>query len=239
MYDDKYSLKPNTKLILISLIVTTCVSISDMFQVNFISFLFIERVIFLENFGMIFTIFCFLVFLNAFNMIDGINGLSTTYFFICLMYLIFLNYNFLFFVFFIIPTICFLFFNLKNKAFLGDSGSLLLGFVLSCLFIKSYNEQLIYTDQIVLLMIIPGIDMLRVAIIRIINKKHPFEADKTHLHHLILKKYNSQISYIAIVSIISLSALISKLIDSKLTNIIQISLILSLYFLYIYIRRKE
>ena len=232
LYDDKYSLRPNTKLILVTIIVTICISISKTFQLDFISFLFIEKIVYLENFGIIFTIFCFLVFINAFNMIDGVNGLSTTYFFICLTYLTLLNFNLNFFLFFTIPSICFLYFNFKNKAFLGDNGSLLLGFVLSCLFIKTYNQKIIFADQIVLLMILPGIDMLRVAIIRIFRKKHPFVADKNHLHHLILNKYNPKISYIAICSIISLSALLSKIIENELINIIQIFLILIVYFVF-------
>ena len=239
LYDDKYFLRPNTKLVLVSIIVTICISISNTFQLDFISFLFTEKIIFLDNFGIIFTIFCFLVFLNAFNMIDGINGLSTTYFLICLTYLTLLNYNFYFFLSFLIPSICFLYFNFKNKAFLGDSGSLLLGFILSCLFIKTYNQKVIFADQIILLMIIPGIDMLRVAIIRIFKKKHPFEADKSHLHHLILNKYNPKISYISISLIIGLSALLSKTIENELINIIQILLILIIYFLFVYSQKQK
>lgn len=239
LYDDKYSLKPNTKLILLSIIVASSISISTSFQINYVSFLFNEKIIFLETFGIVFTIFCFLVFLNAFNMIDGINGLSASYFLICLIYLIILNFNFHFFLFLFIPAIIFLYFNFRNKAFLGDGGSLLLGFILSCLFIKSHNESLIFADQIVLLMLVPGIDMLRVAIIRLLKKKHPFKADQSHLHHLILKKYTPKISYYSIIFIIGISALLSKFIENKFINIIQIIIILFLYFSYINFRRSK
>ena len=239
LYDDRFSLKPNTKLILISIIVLSSISISSSFQINFISFLFNERIILLDTFGTIFTIFCFLVFLNAFNMIDGINGLSVSYFLICLLYLTILNYNFYLFSFLFVPAIIFLYFNFKNKAFLGDGGSLLLGFVLSCLFIKSHNEQLILADQIVLLMLVPGIDMLRVAVLRILKKKHPFTADQSHLHHLLLKKYNSKIAYLVIIVVISLSAILSMFIDNKFINVIQILIILVFYFSYINIRRQK
>jgi UDP-GlcNAc:undecaprenyl-phosphate GlcNAc-1-phosphate transferase len=239
LFDDLYSLKPNTKLILITIIVATSVTISDSFQVNFINFLFYENIIYLKNFSIIFTIFCFLVFLNAFNMMDGINGLSVTYFLICLIYLILLKNNFYFFSFLIIPAVIFLFFNFQNKVFLGDNGSLLLAFILSSLFIKFHNEEYIYADQIILLMTIPGIDMVRVAIIRILKRKHPFKADQSHLHHLILKKFSPKISYIVIVTLIGITALISQIITNKFINLFQIIIILVIYFTYININKSK
>lgn len=39
-------------------------------------------------------------------------------------------------------------------------------------------------------MIIPGFELLRLAIYRMIKKKHPFKADRNHIHHLLLKKNN-------------------------------------------------
>ncbi len=239
LYDDRYSLKPNTKLILIAIIVATSVNISETFQVNYINFLFYENTIYLNNFGIIFTIFCFLVFLNAFNMMDGINGLSVTYFLICLIYLVLLNNNLNFFLFLLLPAVIFLFFNFQNKVFLGDSGSLLLGFILSCIFIKFHNEDYIYADQIVLLMIIPGIDMLRVAINRILKKQHPFKADQSHLHHLILKKYSPKVSYIVIITLIGITALMSQIFTSKFINLSQIIVILIIYFTYININKSK
>ena len=239
LYDDRYFLKPNTKLILLSIIVRMSVSISDTFQVNHLNLLFYENIVSLQNFGIVFTIFCFLVFLNAFNMVDGINGLSVTYFLICIIYLILLNHNFYFFSFLLIPAFIFLYFNFQNKAFLGDSGSLLLGFILSCLFIKFYNEDLLYADQIILLMIVPGIDMLRVAYIRIINRKHPFNADQSHLHHLILKKYNTKIAYFIIIGFVSLTAIISQLVMNRFVNLIQILAIILIYFSFISLQKLK
>ena len=52
-----------------------------------------------------------------------------------------------------------------------------------------YNNNIIlFADEIVLIMIIPGLDLLRVAVSRIILGKHPFSADNRHLHYLLLKK---------------------------------------------------
>ncbi len=238
LYDDRFSLKPNTKLILVFLISLITVSLSNTFKINELNFLFLEKTIFLENFGTIFTIFCILVFLNAFNMIDGINGLGVSYFVICIIYLFILNQNVIFYLFLIIPALVFLYNNLKGKIFLGDNGSLLLAFILSCLFIKFYNEKSIYADQIVLLMIVPGIDMLRVAITRILKKKHPFEPDRSHIHHLLIKNYNPTISYLGIIFIVGLSAFLSIIIKNEYINIIQILIIIISYFIY-FISKKS
>ena len=67
----------------------------------------------------------------------------------------------------------------------------MLGFLLGYIFIKIYNvENNIYADEIVLLMIIPGLDMFRVFLERIISKKNPFHADRKHIHHILIKKFS-------------------------------------------------
>ena len=238
LYDDKFSLKPNTKLVLILIISISLISMSNSFPINYVNFLFYSGSIELKNFGIIFTLFCILVFLNAFNMIDGINGLATSYFIICILYLAILKFNLIFFSFLLIPAFIFLNSNFRNKVFLGDNGSLILGFILSCIFIKYHNQGFIYADQIVLLMILPGIDMIRVAISRLLKKKHAFEADRSHFHHILLKKYNYLKSYIIIISIISFSASISILFNFNYTNIVQIIVIITLYLIF-FISKKS
>lgn len=239
LYDDKYKLKPNIKLIFSIIIIFICLNFSDKFIVSDIRFLFLDIEYNLNKLNIVFTIFCILVFLNSFNMIDGINGLSVSYFLICMIYI----FSFSFFnIFFFCLLICAFFFlinNFRNRIFLGDNGSLLLGFVLSLFFIKEYNEKKIYADQIIVLMILPGIDMIRVAIQRSLQKKHPFIADQNHLHHILLKKYNSIVSYFVITGSIVLISLVSIFFDYNLINLLCISIIIIIYFLFItYVRLK-
>ena len=87
-------------------------------------------------------------------------------------------------------------------------------------------------------MILPGIDMIRVAISRLLKKKHAFEADRSHFHHILLKKYNYLKSYIIIISIISFSASISILFNFNYTNIVQIIVIITLYLIF-FISKKS
>ena len=88
--------------------------------------------------------------------------------------------------------LAFLVLNHKYKSFLGDSGSYVLAFIFSYFFIKIYNQtEHIKVDHIFLFMIIPGIDLIRLFLVRISKKvKNPFKPDRNHLHHIISKKFN-------------------------------------------------
>ena len=79
----------------------------------------------------------------------------------------------------------------ESKSFFGDGGTYLLSYIFGYLFIKLYNQtNEIYADQIVLLMLFPGLELMRLFIIRLASKKNPFSADRNHLHHLLLKENN-------------------------------------------------
>jgi UDP-GlcNAc:undecaprenyl-phosphate/decaprenyl-phosphate GlcNAc-1-phosphate transferase len=233
LYDDKYTLRANTKFALSAIIILFSINLSDNFLINNLRFEFTNYQIYLNNFSLIFTLFCILVFLNSFNMIDGINGLSVSYYLICISFLFLpLNIN----LFYISSLVCALFFlinNFRNKIFLGDNGSLLLGFMLSLLFIKFYNEKKILADEIILLMILPGLDLMRVSITRILNNKNAFFPDQNHLHHLLLKKFNTNFSYFVIISLVLISALLLKLINYEFFNLLGILIISLIYFLII------
>ena len=95
-------------------------------------------------------------------------------------------------------SICFL--NFFNKSFMGNSGTYLISFIVGYLFIKLYNERLIsYTDEVFLIMMIPGIDLMRLFFIRLIKQRSPFSPDRNHLHHLLLEKYGYKISILLII----------------------------------------
>ena len=73
---------------------------------------------------------------------------------------------------------------------MGDNGSLLLSFILGFILIKFYNQKIIiYADQIFLLMSLPGLDLIRLFFIRILNRKNPFVGDLNHFHHILLKSF--------------------------------------------------
>ena len=90
---------------------------------------------------------------------------------------------------FLIPIVFFLYANFRNKMFLGDSGSLFIAFVVGCFSIGLYQKDFFKSDDIIILMIVPGFDMFRLFVQRILKKRNPFKGDLNHFHHLVKKNY--------------------------------------------------
>lgn len=205
LYDDRVGISAINKLFLIILVsflyckLDNSVLIQKLIFSNFFPLISLNN-----NLSIFFTILCFCLFINAFNMFDGINLQSTFYY---MFFLIFLSYLFglnLIFLILIISCVFFLYLNYKNLSFLGNNGSMYLSFIL-CIFVTKYNSHInyiLFSDQIFLLMAIPGLELLRLAIFRILNKKHPFKPDNNHLHHLLLNKYGYLFTLIFIQSIV-------------------------------------
>lgn len=162
--------------------------------------------------SVLFSIITFIVLINAFNLIDGIDGLAGGYSVICsglfgISYYRLGEYNYPLVVLsaVIIGTVlAFMYYNLSNsrtnKIFMGDTGSMLLGFLLaftSICFIDIFIDKELpnvprYHLQsapviAVAILILPIVDTLNVIIVRLCNKKSPFDADKNHIHHKLLK----------------------------------------------------
>jgi UDP-N-acetylmuramyl pentapeptide phosphotransferase/UDP-N-acetylglucosamine-1-phosphate transferase len=147
-----------------------------------------------------FTILAVVGITNAFNLIDGIDGLAGGLGFMSLITIgIFLtmsgDMNTALIAFALAGGIlAFLYFNFNPaKIFMGDTGSLVLGFVIAVLCIRLMqvnvfvlNPVLPHAPLFVLgIVLIPVFDTLRVFAMRIWNGKSPFIADKTHIHHLL------------------------------------------------------
>ena len=190
-YDDKYNLNPNLKFILSIIFIYTYVNLNENLLINDIYFSLLEKNINIQNFSILFTVFSFLILLNAINFFDGINGQSLI-FFIAIFFILLLKTQNELYVYFLIFLSFILFLNLKNKTFLGDNGIFLLSFILSTFIIYEYNvlKTIVYADEIFLMLVFPGLDLLRLTFFRVINKKNPFYGDRNHVHHLLIKKFS-------------------------------------------------
>ena len=149
--------------------------------------------------------FMMLTIINSYNLIDGIDGLAsvvgivimiiyTTIFYLTEEYyfaLISITLN--------ASLMAFLGFNLSSdkKIFMGDTGSLIVGFIISILTLKFLAlKPQVYTELPFLLenapliaisiLIVPLFDTARVFAIRIANKKAPFSPDRNHTHHVLI-----------------------------------------------------
>ena len=160
--------------------------------------------------------------MNALNMFDGINLQSGTY--ILIIFLIFLlkDISFNLILSLIFPLIIFLILNYKNKAYLGESGIQFTAFIISYMFIKSnnYENLTFYADEIFIIMGLPGLDMFRLFITRLLSGKHPFKGDTNHIHHLFSNYFSKNISFIIILIYILISIFIYLNIENKLIYII-------------------
>lgn len=169
-----------------------------------------------------FTLFVYILIINAYNLIDGVDGLAGSiafsvsgifvYLFVsagelslatiaialCGCLLAFLRLNF----------------SNKNKIFMGDTGSMIVGFLLAFFTISFINmAQLNESSEYYraspalafALLFYPLIDTLRIFFIRIVvHKTSPFKADKNHIHHRFIKRGYSHKTTTLLIVIIQL-----------------------------------
>ncbi len=157
-----------------------------------------EHKIFLETFSVLFTIFCIIVLINSLNFFDGINGQLLIFSLLVFSYLLLKTNRYEFYVFIIIIILFCLFLNLRNQIFLGDNGVYVLSVILitSIIYENNIYKNFLYADEIFFLLLLPGIDLIRLTFLRLIKKKNPFYGDRNHIHHLMIKKYSLLITNI-------------------------------------------
>ena len=194
--------------------------------------------------SIILSIFIFIVTINSYNLIDGIDGLASGYGIIAMIAFLFLSLSTnnlvgLILCVTIIGSLAgFLKFNLskgKRKIFMGDTGSLVVGFLISVIVLINLSSKNDYSQisnniPVLVLSILsyPYIDTLRVMFIRKKNRKGFFEPDKNHIHH---KLINAGISHISS-SMIILSVYLSSIMFCILFHEINITIHFTISLLY-------
>lgn len=199
--DDILHILPSRKLFYQLLIAFIFVLGTNIYITSFHGLFGIHHVPFVA--AVVLSVFVIILIINAYNLIDGIDGLAgvlgavvsifmaivfyrSNHFFYCLMSLSLVG-----------ALIGFLVFNFSHrlKIFLGDTGSMVVGFVLAFqvilyLNISVYQLHLeIFKNGpvfVLALMSYPLFDTLRVFFIRIKNKRSPFSADRNHIHHRLI-----------------------------------------------------
>tara|TARA_B100001059_G_scaffold143838_1_gene143745 strand:+ start:451 stop:1452 length:1002 start_codon:yes stop_codon:yes gene_type:complete len=198
--DDIVGLSPYTKLVsevssALIFIVLTDIRIDNFYGIFGVN----ELPILLSYF---FTIFVFVVIINSINLIDGIDGLAASVAILIFCHLGYYSFKTELMVGLLISCsmigglLAFLRFNVtkgKRKIFMGDVGSLVVGFLLSVtvtLVLSSSLDVSFGFDNkpvyILALFAFPFLDTLRVFVIRSISGQSPFTADKNHIHHELL-----------------------------------------------------
>lgn len=239
LYDDRFKVNPYVKLLFIVLSSIIFLLLNKNLIVENFSLSFYSNRIFLNNFSFFFTIFCILILVNALNFYDGINGQSGIFYIFVFSFLYHAS-NFNDFYLNLILILSFvLILNIKNKLFFGDSGIYLISSVLIISLIYEYNftNNIVYADEIFLLLLLPGIDLVRLTFQRIISKKNIFYGDRNHLHHLLLKRGSLIMTNIIIFSLSAFPILVFSYI--KLNFYIILVIFFILYFSLLLILDKR
>lgn len=171
--------------------------------------------------SIILTILIILLIVNGYNLIDGIDGLAAGTGIIASVFSGFYFWSIGDASYTIIcfslagSLVGFFLFNVygrKNKIFLGDTGSLILGLAVSVLMIQLINpdigERSTFTQAspslALAILILPVFDTTRVFVLRIMQGKSPFTADRQHIHHLLLGMGYSHIKSTFVLLIVNL-----------------------------------
>ena len=153
--------------------------------------------------AIIFTIFVVIVVTNAYNLIDGIDGLAGGLGMLASIFFsifFFMNNDIQMVILscsIIGALLSFLKFNFNPaKIFMGDTGSLVVGLILSVLAIKLINEGIeIPNDKtyknkgpfiVIAILSVPLYDTFRVFCLRLLSGYHPLRPDRNHIHHALL-----------------------------------------------------
>lgn len=209
--------------------------------------------------SLIVTYVFFLALINSFNLIDGIDGLASgigiiTSLFFGIVFLLdnHLGYAVMSFILASSLTAFFYFnvFSRKYKIFLGDTGAMLIGLILSIFAVRflNFESKALYLSQshsapavLLCVLIVPIFDTARVFILRILRGRSPFAADRTHIHHRLLDLSGSHIKATSIILLVNILfiALALALRNIQAEILISIVILLAIVFSFIPILLKR
>ncbi|MDM1047944.1 MraY family glycosyltransferase [Sphingobacterium hotanense] len=164
--------------------------------VHFASVLLLSHQLGLFNYSWYYLLFSFVFIvgiINAYNFMDGINGITASYSLAIILLLLIVDSNFdfidtKFLIFSTLSLIVFSFFNFRNnaKTFAGDVGSVSIAFIIvfaiGSLIVKSGN--IIY----IMFLSVYGIDTVWTIINRILKKENIFKAHRSHLYQFLVNE---------------------------------------------------
>ncbi len=239
--DDILAISARKKLISEIFAIGIIVLLGDIRISNFHGFLGINELPYVLSF--LFSTFVFIVIINGFNLIDGVDGLASGVGIITIStfgvwFILIEDFAYAAFCFATVGALIGFFrfnvFSKNNKIFLGDTGSLIIGLTVSIFAIKFLEGNLVHEVGNIGLsapsiafgvLIVPMIDTLRIFTIRIFAGKSPFSPDHHHIHHKLLDLGFTHIHVTSIIIgfniiIIAISLSLSHLGNMKLLAII-------------------
>ena len=264
-YDDFMEISAFHKYIILTFIITMNINTATLnynIIINLHGFLGIYEIPYWA--GLSFTGFVYLAVINAINLMDGIdtylagfcslifllfgvifyNGNDITYALICLLIIaslsVFVRYNI----------------SKTKKLFVGDSGSLFLGFWIAYFLVIRinaidydgyYNVFATKIENLAVLSVafinIPVLDTIRVMLVRVLKRKSPFAADRNHIHHIFIDKGFTHVKtsiLLCMINFLNLAVVfaLEPSFNSFELTLIYIGINLFWFFIFELIRRK-
>ncbi|PAM94246.1 UDP-GlcNAc--UDP-phosphate GlcNAc-1-phosphate transferase [Flavobacterium sp. IR1] len=186
----------------------------------------------LPFYGVIITYILAIGLINAYNFMDGINGITGLYTLVVMGSFLYVNKNIQFFIdavfikYAIIASLVFLFFNYRKKAkcFAGDIGSIAIAFWIIFLVLK----LILKTNSFVWLLFLAvyGADAICTIVHRLYLKQNIFEAHRLHLYQVLSNEYKIQHRLVSLIYAVA-QALISALVIISYQRINDILLLIS------------
>lgn len=217
--DDMVELSPTGKFV--GQLVGAVIAIYFGLKIQYITIPFLNDVVFIGWLGIPLTLVWIIAVTNAVNLIDGLDGLAAGVSAIAALSLFAVslsigNYMTAFICLVLVGCIVgFLFFNFHPASiFMGDSGSLFLGFFLSIVSLLELKQVTIISMIIpILLLSVPIMDTLYAMVRRKLSGKPLMQADKGHLHHRLLAMgYSHRNAVLLIYTISSFFAILAILV---------------------------
>lgn len=205
LVDDILILSPTAKLLGETLAGTALIGFADIRLTHLFGIFGVNELCLIPSY--LISLFVLIAIINAINLIDGVDGLASGLGMLyCLFFAIYFmlvgETNWAILAFCLIGSLavyfCYNVFGHKRKIFMGDSGSLLLGYMLTA-FVFRFCEINAYhlvpetfhmsaaPAVAICVLSVPVFDTIRVSLTRIKHHQSPFHADKNHIHHLLLR----------------------------------------------------
>ncbi len=250
--DDILVLSPKKKMFVQVAVSGLVVILADLRIENLFGIFGINEIPYLISLAL--TVFVFIALINAINLIDGIDGLAGGIGMIAggmfgIWFYLNGHYALACLAFSMAGSLVgFLRFNYSktSKIFMGDTGSLLVGFMLTMFAIKfiqlnieyRFNPNASFSAPIlaIIVLIVPIFDTLRVFIVRLKDKKSPFVGDRNHLHHILIDSGLSHFQSSVILWTFTLISTILFLTINKTTdNTTSLYILVVIFAIYMWI----
>nr|WP_067063069.1 MraY family glycosyltransferase [Mucilaginibacter sp. L294] len=257
--DDLSGVNPSTKFLVQFIVATILVILGDIRFTSMYGVFGIYNIPYVTS--AILSILFVILIINAFNLIDGIDGLAGTTCIIVngaftILFIHMKHYEMAAVSLTIVGAVVgFLRFNLTPaRIFMGDAGSLLIGLISAIMAIRfielnkftgTNTPAVISAPALAFAILIgPIFDTLRVFILRVLNGKSPFSADRNHIHHRILRLGYTHLQTTFILGGINILLIVMVLVFASLGNFTLMVMILTSSMLFnwtitFFMRTKE